>query len=320
MNKAAKKFIQGFCFTAILLLLLVILSLFFAPKSNTKSAGMMNNRAYGIMGEPENTIDVVFLGDSETYCAFVPLKIWEKSGVTSYVCGTTKQKLCYSYEMLETAFENQKPKIVILETNAIFRAFDEEDVYSNWMEKSLPVFRYHDRWKSLKKSDFGFNPDYDETQVGKGYLYNITSNPGSIEGYMKEDTGKKEINEINKEYVKKIKEYCDENGAELVLLSSPSTKNWNWKKHNSIQELAAGLGISYVDMNLMSEDIKIDWSTDTRDKGDHLNYNGAVKVSEYLGTYFTGMGMFEDKRENPDYEQWNKDLKYFEENKKPEKY
>ncbi len=320
MNKSIKNFIQGICFTVILIFLLVILSLFFAPKSNTKSAGMINNRAYGIMGETENSIDVVFLGDSETYCAFVPLKIWEESGVTSYVCGTTKQKLCYSYEMLETAFENQTPKMVILETNAVFRAFDEEDVYSNLMETVLPVFRYHDRWKSVKKSDFGLNPDYNETQVGKGYLYNVTSNPGSAVGYMKEDSGKKEINEINRLYVEKIKEYCEKNGAEFILMSSPSTKNWNWKKHNSIQEMAAELGISYVDMNLMAEELEIDWNTDTRDKGDHLNYNGAVKVSEYLGKYFTEKGMFEDKRENSDYEQWNMDLKYFEENKKPEKY
>lgn len=43
-------------------------------------------------------------------------------------------------------------------------------------------------------------------------------------------------------------------------------------------------------MNTLREEIPINWNTDTRDKGDHLNYFGAVKATEYFGKYLEEKG------------------------------
>ena len=64
------------------------------------------------------------------------------------------------------------------------------------------------------------------------------------------------------------------------------------------------MGVTYIDLNYMQEEVPIDWMTDTFDGGDHLNYDGAKKVSAYLGKYLNETGLFEDKRNNPEYDYW----------------
>ena len=79
--------------------------------------------------------------------------------------------------------------------------------------------------------------------------------------------------------------------------------------------MAKELGVEYIDLNLQSDQVAIDWNTDTRDKGDHLNYNGAMKVTNYVGKYLKETELFEDKRENPDYADWNTQLEAFDQYK-----
>ena len=91
-----------------------------------------------------------------------------------------------------------------------------------------------------------------------------------------------------------------------MLVSVPSTKNWNYAKHNAIAELSDNLGIEYVDMNTLQKEIPIDWKNETRDEGDHLNYYGAVKATSYMGKYFEASGLFENKKNDPEYAEWNR--------------
>ena len=94
-------------------------------------------------------------------------------------------------------------------------------------------------------------------------------------------------------------------------MSVPSTKNWSMEKHNGVDALARRLGLQFIDMNLLQNEIPIDWATDTRDKGDHLNYYGAAKVSSYMGRFLAEQGVFSDKRDDPEYDAWNSDAAAF---------
>ena len=106
MNSKVKNVIRGAAFMLGLLVLLEGASLLFKPRRKYVEGGVHDQAANGILSEPENTIDMVVLGDSETYCAIVPLRMWAKHGITSFVCGTSAQKLCYSEEFLHKAFRN----------------------------------------------------------------------------------------------------------------------------------------------------------------------------------------------------------------------
>ena len=150
MNTYAKRIITALLFTAGLVCLLIITSRITMPKSNEPDCGMEEVVANAIMAENPDTVDAVFLGDSETYCTFVPLQIWNDTGFTSYIIGTSEQTLDYSYTILERAFSRHSLKMVFLEANAIYRKESKEVPYAKLCEL-FPVFSYHDRWKSLNR-------------------------------------------------------------------------------------------------------------------------------------------------------------------------
>lgn len=305
MKRIIKNSIGSLSFILILILLLVVASKVLEPKNNSQKDGILDFRANGILSEPKNTIDVLFLGDSEPYCSVIPTKIWEKYGITSYVCATKGQKLLYSMEFLKTAFERQSPKVVFLDANAVFRKTKySSDIYIKAGEK-LPVLRYHDRWKTLKQSDWSLNSDYRQKNHSKGYMLRLQVDPIEPHEYMKKTDREEKIPQKNRLYLKKIHEFCKLNKAKLIIYSTPSTLNWNYARHNGITQFAKKLGVPYVDLALLTDEIPIDWSTDTCDKGDHLNYNGAVKVTEYLGKYINDLHTFRNKHGIDEYSEWD---------------
>lgn len=292
--------------------LLVALSFVVEPKNNMSEFGMEEVSANGILGEKDHSIDVLVLGDSESYSAIIPLQIWKDTGYTSYVCGSPAQTLDYSQLLLHRAFEKQSPKLVILETNAIYRPISDSSASITRLANYFSVFQYHNRWKSLGWHDFTGKSKFTWTDDYKGYRYNAQVLPSAKNDYMKATQNKAEIPVANLQYVKEIKDFCDENGAKLVLLSTPSTVNWNYPRHNGIQALADELGCEYIDLNLMNDQLQINWDNDTRDKGDHLNHFGAAKVTRFLCGYLSGTGLFTDHRSDADYAKWDDSLKRYE--------
>lgn len=315
MKKIIKRIVSCVLFVAILLGLLQVSSLIFQPKSNDKASRIHYPRANGIFSEPKDSIDTVFIGDSEVYHSFIPLNIWRDYGITSYDVSSPSQKLVYSMEFLKKTFENQSPKIVFLETNAIFRKSYLEDEITYKAEQIFPVFRYHDRWKNLQLKDFSATVEYTANENNKGYYFTKKSKPATdkaIKEYMKYSDVSAPILSTNKKYLNGIAKFCKTHGARLVLISTPSTKNWNYQRHNTMEAISKDLGVDYIDTNLLRDDIPIDWKKDTKDKGDHLNYNGAVKLTDYVGKYLDDTKLFKDKRNDPSYDNWNTCLDKFE--------
>lgn len=315
MKKIIKRIVSCVLFVAVLLGLLQVSSLVFQPKSNDKVSGIHYPRANGIFSEPKDSIDTVFIGDSEVYHSFIPLNIWRDYGITSYDVSSPSQMLVYSMEFLKKTFENQSPKIVFLETNAIFRKSYLEDEITYKAEQIFPVFRYHDRWKNLQLKDFSATVEYTANENNKGYYFTKKSKPATdkaIKEYMKYSDVSAPILSTNRKYLNGIAKFCKNHGAKLVLISTPSTKNWNYQRHNAMEAVSKDLGVDYIDTNLLRDDIPIDWKKDTKDKGDHLNYNGAVKLTDYVGKYLDDTKIFKDKRNDPSYDNWNTCLDKFE--------
>ncbi|MDT3843693.1 MAG: hypothetical protein LIV11_03840 [Bacillota bacterium] len=297
--------ISAALFTAVLMSFLIAASRIMSPKNNTPDGGIVEPDANGILAEPEGTIDVLILGDSESYSAFNPLKLWEEQGITSYCCGTSGQRLYYTEEFLHKAFRRQKPKIVILETDVIFREYPLPEDAIHRLNAALPVLIYHNRWKNMKAEDIRMNAEYTYRNPTKGYYYSGNVDPANPEGYMKESAETAPVPLQNRIILDRIQEFCEENGAKFLLLSTPSTVNWNMKRHNAVEQLADERKLEYMDMNRMTDVIPIDWNTDTRDKGDHMNHSGAEKVTAYLGKYLSGTGLVKDHRSDPAYRSWD---------------
>lgn len=295
------------------MLILIILSLLFTPKNNTKEFGMYDVNANGVLGEKDNSIDVLIVGDSEAYTSIAPMEMWKKYGFTSYVCSSPGQSLSDSFKFVHTSTEKQKPKIIILEADNICKEVALNVPFSNAAKYLFPILEYHNRWKNLNTNDLFLKKEYVWTDDMKGYYYSGETCTADCSNYMTYTTEKKEIPKLNKIYMKILKEYCESNDIKLMIVSTPSTKNWDYQKHNCIKDYAEQENIEFLDLNILQKEVDIDWTKDTRDSGDHLNHKGALKVTSYLGKYLYDKNILTDHREDKAYEKWNEDLKRYEE-------
>lgn len=306
VSSTFKKTLRVLLFFVILFILIKMASFFFEFLGK-KSVGKVQDRntnVAGIQVEAENTIDVLVLGDSESYTSVSPMQLFDETGITSYICGQSAQRIIETYHVLETALQTQNPKLVMIETNTFFRhkGANEEasaETFEN-LQYQFQLFRYHNLWKQLFYGSSDTRSDY------KGFVIRDWSQAYTGGEYMHPSDKEREVNEHICGYMDKIVELCKENDIQILLYSAPSPKNYNSAKHNGLQKFADKYGVDYIDLNYAVEDLGINWKTDTADKGDHLNLNGAQKVTTYIGSFLKENYSLEDHRGTELGEVWNK--------------
>lgn len=268
-----------------------------------KNDGLIQSRNKSmvlVQKEEKNSLDVIFVGDSLAYSAFSPMKMWEDHGFTSYVCAQSGQKIQETYSTLEVAFKTQKPRVVVLETSPMFRVRGmKEEIKSSLAEtckQLFPIFRYHNIWKPLLLGE-----SYGE-QSFNGYLlrWNKVAYTNSA-NYMNEAKSPEGIASSIEFYMQKIQKLCQENGAQLLLVSVPSPYNYNNARCRAIADYAKTQNLTYVNLNGEGNPAGIDWNTDILDNGDHLNVSGADRISTYMGNFLTQTYDLPDHREEDAY-------------------
>ena len=303
------KIVKCISFILILLIILLILSYIAIPKNNLAEFGMEEVRANGILGERENSIDVLIVGNSESITSIIPMKLWEDYGITSYISGTVGQSLPDSCIFVYNIMKKQKPKIVILDADNIYDGVAITTPIVKIAKEVFPIIKYHNRWKNLNSNDFFSKINYTWTEDTKGYYDSTLIAEADSTNYMTYSENSSSIPKTNKLYLKLLNEYCKYNNAQLIVLSSPSTINWNYENYNGIKKFLEEENIEFLDLNIVKDEIKIDWKRDTRDAGDHLNRYGAVKVTEYVGNYLNNKNILEDHRKDDKFNDWNETLK-----------
>ena len=265
---------------------------------------------YRLQKETRNSLDILILGDSLTYSTFSPMELWQRHGYTAYVASQSAQKIWETEEVLKLALKQQKPKLVLLETNALFRKNTGDKKLSETLESvlgnALPVFREHDVWKSV-----AVNKKHKSENMIKGFLFRTKVVPYTKGEYMLKTKEKKEISDTAISRLRNILRMCRKNGIRLVLVSAPSPKNCSYEKHNALAGLAKRLKVRFLDMNLLVSKIGIDWKTDTIDRGDHLNLSGAIKCSRYLGNHLSGKYRLTDHRKEAAFSSWKKEARVY---------
>lgn len=310
---AGRHLLSATAFLLILALLIAGASCVVRPKNNTAEAGMMRVSACGILAEPENSIDVVFLGNSLCNCGIIPMEIWRNHGIASYNCASAPQRMYLAEELLHTAFRRQRPKMVVMEPLAVFEDYGNLEALPEKAQRYLPLLRYHNRWKSLHLEDWYAPVRYTNVNARKGYVERREVVPADVESIMPMIQEYSRISRKNAKILRRMRDFCRENGAELVFISTPSLCSWSQPRFEAVQAMADALEIPYLNMeNDIPGDASIDWQTDTYDGGDHMNLTGAVKVSDYLGDWLADTGLFQDRRGDPAYTDWSKTLAQFE--------
>lgn len=311
--------IKGVTFFLILAMLFVIMSLVTENvlMDRDRLVPVRNKNFYRIRREKTDSIDVIIVGNSLSYSAISPMGFWREHGFTAYACGQSGQTIRETEEMLKTALSVQTPRVVILETDVLFNKNNQitrknlDKIIGSALGYYVPVLRGHDIWKSLiiKKgySDNSF----------KGFAVRPNVAAYKKGDYMSESGEKEEISETTLDYMDRIINMCEGVGAELILVGTPSPDNYNYAKHKVIEEYAREKSLISLDMNMLLEEVGIDWKTDSLDKGDHLNLSGAEKVTIYLGRFLTEKCELPDHRGDPAYKSWAEESEKYEESIAP---
>ena len=74
------------------------------------------------------------------------MEIWNEYGYTSFDCSESAQITKNAYKQLEIAFEQQKPKIVLMESNVLFRNPANQDIFDKIAYKIkylFPIIMHH---------------------------------------------------------------------------------------------------------------------------------------------------------------------------------
>ena len=300
--------LRALAVVACLLGALLVTSRIFGPKTNNSEFGLFDAGTSGIAAEPQDTIDVVVVGDSLALNSFWPKQFWDERGYALYVCSSLAQKLPEGYTMLHNALENQSPKIVLIEAHDAFTPFTWDFALLNELQSCFPVLRYHSRWRVLKPSDFVTRPEATWLDPQKGARIEDQTDAVEEEDlgeYLEHTDDTEEIDPQSDFFLKRMVDTCVASGATPVLVSVPSVKDWSMEHHNALELWAAEHDVAYLDLNLQSDAIGIDWSTDSKDGGDHLNASGAEKFSRYMSVILDEEYDLPDHRGDPAYETWN---------------
>ena len=266
-----------------------------------------NARLTELMEQDPYTIDVFNMGDSLSLSALTPMEMWRQRGYTSFNIGSDGIRMREIYYAIREATQEQDVKYLLFETLPLFRYKEDQDrqmLLSQPLYYMFDYLKYHNVWKTYTEGA-GIKTYF------KGYLINreVQEYKGDL-NYLDQNLkgANVEIPDFNRAWFKEIKKYCDEKNIKIILYSSPSPKNYNRARINSLTAFAQEEGVEYFEMNQLCDEIGLNWKTDSNDQGDHMNLDGVIKMTTYFGDYLSGQGDLADHRGDPAYSRWDEDL------------
>ena len=340
MKQRLKTWIFCVCILLVSVLILSFVQALVVPKYMTSS--LEGNLTAEYYGETTNH-DVLFIGDCEIYECFTPPTLWQEYGITSYVRGGAQHLAWHSYYLLEDTLRYETPKVVVYNVLAFKYGEPQSEAYNRmaldgmkWSSSKIeairasmtedetflsyvfPILRFHSRWSKLEAEDFRYIFGRD-TVSHNGYLMQTGIDP-MTHTFDPLPLRNPQLPETSMEYLERMRALCEEKGIELVLVKAP-TNTWKYYWYEEwdaqICDYAEKNGLDYYNFIPQCEEIGIDWSTDTYDRGAHLNVYGAEKLTSYFGKILAEKYGVEDRREQADLVTvWNQKLVAYEAQKK----
>lgn len=309
-KRRMKRFLKAIFFTIVCFTCISVTTTIF-----TYENGMENGKGMREFYQMDNDeIQVLVIGSSHTGLGFSPLEMYKNTKITSYNLSSQKQPVALSYFLAEEAFKKQSPKVVVLDVASLFYTWEEilpENIrivmdrmplsltkvriaryYASILDRDIPeifeiaeglspMYYYHDRWKTLGERDFtSFLITNLKGQAVNTHItelsYDINETDKKIEsGEFKTPT----ILDESMDYFTRLKKLCDENGAELVLCTTPTLRWSNYKK-DIVNELCEETGCKFIDTTEGVVDYKVDMTDEN-----HVNAYGAMKVTNYFADF-----------------------------------
>lgn len=270
---------------------------------------------YAAFFSEDQEIDVFFLGTSHVMDSVYPNILWRDYGFTSYNLGNAAEPMDATCWTLRLAAQVHKPRVAVIDVcymdrvqqgsaqafNHIF--LDElplsrlklEAVWSLFPEGSraefvFPLVLYHNRWGELL---FG---GAQEMTACPDYMYGAELRVGRVEPAPFERTALTDSeNTPGRDALRSLLEFCLSSDIQPVLVAIPYPAEQAAQiSMNSAALVAQEYGVPFL--NLFDVEGLVDFDTDCYDSGSHLNPDGAIKVTAYLGRWLSEHFSLPDRR------------------------
>ena len=324
-RRLAGFWVRTVCFAVITVLLLTYANYVFTPKHDYGICSMVTFYA-----QEEDTIDVLTIGTSLAYAGINTNVLWKEYGIAAYNLCSAEQPFWVSYYLLKEALKTQHPQLILLDAKPSIYTRD----YSKRGRTILSTFgirgienrinaimacvetpkdavsyilglpEIHSNYKKLEWSDFVFPPD----NGGRGNTWKGYIESDVIEKHEKPsviwNSTKRNMNEREEEYARKIFELAKEEGINLILIGLPNPDYANdHMYYNALWQVASEYGISGVNYNDPNIRFGLRYSSDFAD-WQHLNVKGSITFSRKLGTDLREWFGIPDRRGDSRYDSW----------------
>ena len=282
------------------------------------------------------TVDVLILGSSHAGMNLDTGVLWEEEGIASYILRGSMQPFWNTYYFLQEALKTQTPDAVVLDVFAATFPFEYSDDArqvtntagmrpsltklkavrqsappARWMDLALGFPLYHDRYSEITAEDFRYffwsRKQTEKKGCGRRY--------GTGAVTLEKVTGQEAaapLLEKERHFLLEIIGLCQERGIPLILISTPTAhRAAEQPYYQAVRQIAADLTVPYYNLNEMDDVTgitELDYWTDS----EHLNSEGAAKVSRWLAGVLAADGLTEDHRGDPAYASWDDNVRYLE--------
>ena len=312
-----KRILRICCFSCIFLLLIGGIGKFFHV--NNLGDGI---RLKGFYMEPEDSLDVVMIGASETYTSIAPGILWKDYGFTSYLYSVAGCPISLVKSQIIEVRKRQNPKVIVVEING---AVPGDGAYQTresglrgyldnipWSENKIqtiqevvpeserntyyfPFLKYHSNWKNIRGC------------IANAYLRGkMNLNGGSkLKGYqtfslkkrgrkLVDVTGDTSTAPLTKEgeyYLRDLLDYLKEEQIDNVLFvripHRVTEKNYgDYQRSNRAGQIIKEYGFPFVNYEYERDVIGLNMKKDFYNDH-HMNYYGQKKFTKYFGRYMT---------------------------------
>ena len=299
--------------------------------------------------EPADTVDVVFIGNSQLYWGVSPMALYNEAGITSYNMSGNMFQQTTTLQQLKTLLTlNTPPKVVVFTpvallsyltaTNGemaevyysliqhqpteerkreIYDAMQAEcDGQADVMPYVIPLLGFHSHWSNISANNFRSEQYFEERNEGflKGQW--IYLDIGFIRGIVKEEPTQTEPVELKEAAIKGFREFfalCEENGITPVALILPRYDGFY--KGTPVETVIQWLdeeGILTFDYQDEVSQEEMGWSHSRHFiDSKHLNFMGSLHLATDLAYRLRDELDLADHRGEEGYESWDADVTAF---------
>ena len=330
----SKKIIKPIVFILLLIVLVLIVQ--------SRAFKINDSRSYqtfkGFYAEPSNSLDMVYIGQSNVYPFWNAPLCWREYGFTTYPLAIGAMPCRSTKYIIEEARKTQPDALYLINLNSFLDVdYDVSHVHNvvDYMKSSstknallkdllenlneeydklefiFPIVRFHPGWNEITE----ITMEYGSNGLKGGSIYtNYLETIEDVSNKLRLTENRVKLPESQIEILDDLMEYIKNNGVEVLFVVVPQSL----QDESLVGELNYAVdfvkekGFDVMDMEHSMEEIGLDLKTDFYN-AQHLNVHGSIKFTHYLSEYLKENYDFKDKREEAGYDSWHTALENYKE-------